>query len=130
MTDPISDMLTRIRNALIARHKKIDIPSSRIKIEIADVLKEEGYIKDYNVVEEGYKKTIKMELKYTAAEETVIKEIRRVSRPGRRIYVKSTEIPRIKGGLGTSILSTSKGIMTGSKARSLRVGGELMCTIL
>ncbi|MBI4228339.1 MAG: 30S ribosomal protein S8 [Deltaproteobacteria bacterium] len=130
MTDPISDMLTRIRNALIAKHKKVDIPSSRIKIEIADVLKEEGYIKDYNVVEEGYKKIIKMELKYTAAEETVIKEIRRVSRPGRRIYVKSTEIPRIKGGLGTSIVSTSKGIMTGSKARSLRVGGELMCTVL
>lgn len=130
MTDPISDMLTRIRNALIAKHKKVDIPSSRIKIEIADVLKEEGYIKDYNVVEEGYKKIIKMELKYTAAEETVIKEIRRVSRPGRRIYVKSTEIPRIKGGLGTSIVSTSKGIMTGSMARSLRVGGELMCTIL
>lgn len=130
MTDPISDMLTRIRNALTARHKELDIPSSRIKIEIADVLKQEGYIKDYKVVDEGYKKIMKIELKYTSADETVIKEIRRVSRPGRRIYVKSTEIPRIKGGLGTSILSTSKGIMTGSKARSLRVGGELMCTIL
>jgi small subunit ribosomal protein S8 len=130
MTDPISDMLSRIRNSLIAKHKTVDIPSSRIKIEIADVLKEEGYIRDYNVVGEGYKKIINIGLKYIDAEEAVIKEIRRVSKPGRRIYVKHTEIPRIKGGLGTTILSTSKGIMTGSKARSLRVGGELMCTIL
>ncbi len=130
MTDPISDMLTRIRNALIARHKTVNIPSSRIKIEIANVLKAEGYIKDYRVVEEGHKKILNVALKYTEAEETVIKEINRVSTPGRRIYVKHSEIPRIKGGLGTSILSTSKGIMSGSKARSLRVGGELMCVIL
>lgn len=130
MTDPISDMLTRIRNALIARHKTVNIPSSRIKIEIANVLKQEGYIKDYRVVEEGHKRVLNVSLKYTEGEETVIKEISRVSKPGRRIYVKHSEIPRIKGGLGTSILSTSKGIMSGSKARSLRVGGELMCTIL
>ena len=130
MTDPISDMLTRIRNALIAKHKTVNIPSSRIKIEIANVLKEEGYIKDYRVVEEGHKRILYVSLKYTEGEETVIKEINRVSKPGRRIYVKHSEIPRIKGGLGTSILSTSKGIMSGSKARSLRVGGELMCTIL
>ena len=130
MTDPISDMLTRIRNALIAKHKKVNIPSSRIKIEIANVLKDEGYIEDYRMVEEGNTKIINIALKYTESEETVIKEIHRVSKPGRRIYVKHTEIPRIKGGLGTTILSTSKGIMTGAKARSLRVGGELMCTIL
>ena len=130
MTDPISDMLTRIRNALIAKHKTVNIPSSRIKIEIANVLKEEGYIQDYRIVEDGNSKIINIALKYTESEETVIKEIHRVSKPGRRIYVKHTEIPRIKGGLGTTILSTSKGIMTGSKARSLRVGGELMCTIL
>jgi small subunit ribosomal protein S8 len=130
MTDPISDMLTRIRNALIAKHRTVTIPSSGIKIEIANVLKGEGYIQDYRVVEEGHKKIINIALKYTDTEETVIKEIHRVSKPGRRIYVKHTEIPRIKGGLGTSILSTSKGIMTGAKARSLRVGGELMCTIL
>ena len=130
MTDPISDMLTRIRNALIAKHKTVNIPSSRIKVEIANVLREEGYLKDYRIVEEGNAKVINIALKYTESEETVIKEIHRVSKPGRRIYVKHTEIPRIKGGLGTTILSTSKGIMTGSKARSLRVGGELMCTIL
>jgi small subunit ribosomal protein S8 len=130
MTDPISDMLTRIRNALIANHKTVNVPSSRIKIEIANVLKEEGYIQDYRIVEEGKTKIINITLKYTESEETVIKEIQRVSKPGRRIYVKHDEIPRIKGGLGTTILSTSKGIMTGSKARSLRVGGELMCTIL
>ncbi len=130
MTDPISDMLTRIRNALIAKHKTVNIPSSRIKIEIANVLKVEGYIQDYRVVEEGKAKIINIALKYAESEETVIKEIHRVSKPGRRIYVKHTEIPRIKGGLGTTILSTSKGIMTGAKARSLRVGGELMCTIL
>jgi small subunit ribosomal protein S8 len=130
MTDPISDMLTRIRNALIANHKTVNIPSSRIKIEIANVLKEEGYIQDYRIVEEGKTKIINIALKYTESEETVIKEIHRVSKPGRRIYVKHDDIPRIKGGLGTSILSTSKGIMTGAKARSLRVGGELMCTIL
>lgn len=130
MTDPISDMLTRIRNALIAKHRTVTIPSSGIKIEIANVLKGEGYIQDYRVVEEGHKKIINIALKYTDTEETVIKEIHRVSKPGRRIYVKHTEIPRIKGGLGTSILSTSKGIMTGAKARSLRIGGELMCTIL
>lgn len=130
MTDPISDMLTRIRNALIAKHRTVTIPSSGIKIEIANVLKGEGYIQDYRVVEEGHKKIINIALKYTDTEETVIKEIHRVSKPGRRIYVKHTEIPRIKGGLGTSILSTSKGLMTGAKARSLRVGGELMCTIL
>ncbi|HEX9665731.1 MAG TPA: 30S ribosomal protein S8 [Thermodesulfobacteriota bacterium] len=130
MTDPISDMLTRIRNALIAKHRTVTIPSSGIKIEIANVLKGEGYIQDYRVVEEGHKKIINIALKYTDTEETVIKEIHRVSKPGRRIYVKHTEIPRIKGGLGTSILSTSKGLMTGAKARSLRIGGELMCTIL
>ncbi|MGB7291521.1 MAG: 30S ribosomal protein S8 [Thermodesulfobacteriota bacterium] len=130
MTDPISDMLTRIRNALIAKHKTVNIPSSRIKVEIANVLKEEGYIQDFRIVQEGKMKIINIALKYTESEETVIKEIHRVSKPGRRIYVKHTEIPRIKGGLGTSILSTSKGIMTGSRARSLRVGGELMCTIL
>lgn len=130
MTDPISDMLTRIRNALIAKHKTVNIPSSRIKIEIANVLKEEGYIQDYRMVEEGNTKIINIALKYSESEGTVIKEIHRVSKPGRRIYVKHTEIPRIKGGLGTTILSTSKGIMTGAKARSLRVGGELMCTIL
>ena len=130
MTDPVSDMLTRIRNALIAKHKAVNIPSSRIKVEIANVLKEEGYIQDYKVVEQGHKKIINIALKYTEAEDTVIKEIHRVSKPGRRIYVKHTKIPRIKGGLGTTILSTSKGIMTGAKARSLRVGGELICTIL
>jgi small subunit ribosomal protein S8 len=130
MTDPIADMLTRIRNALVAKHNSLDVPASRIKIEIARVLKEEGYIRDYKVIEEGIKKIIKIEPNYTPDGEAVIKEIRRISKPGRRVYVKSSEIPRVRGGLGITILSTSKGIMTGTQARRLGIGGELICTVL
>ena len=129
MTDPIADMLTRIRNALINRYGSVEIPTSRIKVEIARVLKEEGYIGDYNLIEDGIKKTIKIELKYTPEKESIITEIRRVSKPGCRVYINKNEIPRVKGGLGISILSTSRGIMTGIQARRSGFGGELLCTI-
>ncbi len=130
MTDPIGDMITRIRNTLIAGHKSLGVPASRIKGEIAKILKQEGYISDYKVTEDGIKKVIKLELMFTPNGETVIKEIRRISKPGCRIYANKKELPRVKGGLGISILSTSKGIMTGTEARRLKIGGELICTVL
>jgi small subunit ribosomal protein S8 len=129
MTDPIADMLTRIRNALINRYGSVEIPASGIKAEIARVLKEEGYIGDYSLIEDGGKRTIKIELKYTPEKESIVTEIRRVSKPGCRVYVSKNEIPRVKGGLGISILSTSRGIMTGIQARRSGIGGELICTI-
>jgi small subunit ribosomal protein S8 len=130
MTDPIADMLTRIRNALIARHKSLEVPASRIKVEIARILKEEGFIADYKVFEEGPRKIIKIDLLYTPEGETVIKEVQRVSKPGCRVYVNKNELPRVRGGLGISIVSTSKGLMTGTEARRLKIGGELLCTVL
>jgi small subunit ribosomal protein S8 len=130
MTDPIADMLTRIRNALIARHKSLEVPASRIKVEIARILREEGFIADYKVLEEGSRKIIKIDLLYTPEGETVIKEVQRVSKPGCRVYVNKRELPRVRGGLGISIVSTSRGIMTGTEARRLKIGGELLCTVL
>ncbi|HXG30053.1 MAG TPA: 30S ribosomal protein S8 [Thermodesulfobacteriota bacterium] len=130
MTDPIADMFTRIRNALIARHKSVDVPASRIKIEITRILKEEGFIGDYKVVEDGVRKMIKIDLLYTPDGEAVIKEIQRVSKPGCRAYVSKRDLPRVRGGLGISIVSTSRGIMTGTEARRLKIGGELICTVL
>jgi len=127
-TDVIADMLTRIRNAVRARHPKVDIPASRLKIEIARVLKEEGYILNYKVAEEGAKKTIKIYLKYHN-NRPVITDLRRVSRPGCRIYVSRDEIKPVLGGMGISILSTSKGVMTGKQARREGVGGELLCVV-
>lgn len=130
MTDPIADMLTRIRNALIAGHKTATIPSSVIKVELARILKEQGYIGDYKAEGEGVGKVITITLAYAEGKTSVIKEIQRISKPSRRVYVGKSEIPRIKGGLGTCILSTSKGILTGSEARKQGVGGELICSIL
>lgn len=130
MTDPIADMLTRIRNSLIAGHKTVSVPSSTIKVELARILKEQGYIADYKVEGEGVQKAITVSLAYIAGKTSVIKEIRRISKPSRRVYVSKDEIPRIKGGLGTCILSTSRGILTGTEARSQGVGGELICSIL
>ena len=130
MTDPIADMLTRIRNALIARHKSLEVPASRIKVEIARILKEEGFLADYKVLEEGSRKIIKIDLLYTPDGEAVIKDVQRVSKPGCRIYVNKRELPRVRGGLGISIVSTSRGIMTGTEARRLKIGGELLCTVL
>ncbi|MGH7807590.1 MAG: 30S ribosomal protein S8 [Thermodesulfobacteriota bacterium] len=130
MTDPIGDMITRIRNTLVAGHKSLNVPASRIKSEIAKILKQEGYINDYKIIEDGFKRIIRIELMYTPEGEAVIKEIRRISKPGCRIYANKRELPRVRGGLGISILSTSKGIMTVTEARRLKVGGELICMVL
>ncbi len=130
MTDPIADMLSRIRNALIAGHKTVSIPSSQFKNELARILKEQGYISDYKIAQDAGRNVIKIDVAYTSNKESVIKEIKRISKPSRRVYVNKTEIPRIKGGLGICVLSTSKGIMTGSEARSQGLGGELICSIL
>jgi small subunit ribosomal protein S8 len=128
-TDPIADMLTRVRNAITARHLKVDIPSSKLKIEIARILKEEGYIANYKVAEEGVKKTIKIYLKYGSNSAPVISNIERVSRPGCRVYVGQQQIPRVLGGLGINILTTPRGVMTGRTAHRERVGGEILCRI-
>jgi len=130
MTDPIADMLSRIRNAVIAGHKTTKIPSSKFKVELARILKEQGYVSNWKINEDSGRKTISVDLAYTSDKESVIKEIKRISKPSRRVYVNKAEIPRVKGGLGICVLSTSKGIMTGSEARSQGIGGELICSIL
>ena len=128
-SDPISDMLTRVRNAMRAKHAKVDVPSSKLKMEIARILKEEGYILNYKMADEGTKKSIRIYLKYTPANEPVISKIERVSRPGCRVYVGSQDVKRVLGGLGISILTTPRGVMTGSMARRENVGGELLCKV-
>ena len=128
-SDPIADMLTRVRNALSARHPKVDVPASKLKTEIARIMKEEGYITNYKVAEEGVKKTIKIYLKYGADSRPVISEIERVSRPGCRVYVGQQDIPRVLGGLGINILTTPRGVMTGRAAHREKVGGEILCRI-
>jgi small subunit ribosomal protein S8 len=128
-TDPIADMLTRIRNALKARHPKVDVPASRLKTEIARVLKEEGYILNFKVADEGVKKTIKIYLKYLPNNQPVISKLERVSRPGSRVYVGRAEVPRVLGGLGVNILTTPRGLMTGRDARKQGLGGEVLCQI-
>lgn len=122
-------MLTRVRNALIARHAKVDVPASRLKNEIARILKDEGYILNYKLTEEGAKKFIRLYLKYSPASLPVISRIERVSRPGCRVYVGHKDIPRVLGGLGINILTTAKGVMTGATARKEGVGGEVLCQI-
>jgi small subunit ribosomal protein S8 len=129
MTDPIADMLTRVRNAVQAKHQKVDMPASRLKIEIARILKEEGYISHYKTTDEGSKNFLTVFLKYGPKGEQVISKIERVSRPGCRVYVSKTEIPKVLGGLGINILTTSHGIMTGKQARRQGFGGELLCNI-
>ena len=128
-SDPIADMLTRVRNAIAARHPKVDVPASKLKTEIARILKEEGYIANFKVAEEGVKKVIKIYLKYTPANQPVISKIERISRPGCRVYVGSEEIPRVLGGMGINILTTPRGVMTGRTARKEGVGGELLCSV-
>jgi small subunit ribosomal protein S8 len=128
-SDPIADMLTRVRNALSARHPKVDVPASKVKTEIARILKEEGYIANYKVAEEGVKKVIKIYLKYGSDNLPVISGIERVSRPGCRNYAGKNEIVQVQGGLGISILTTARGVMTGRTARRESVGGEVMCRV-
>lgn len=131
ITDPISDMLTRMRNAIGARHSKVDVPASRLKIEVARILKEEGYITNYSIkTAEGTNiRTLRIFLRYGPKGESVISELKRISRPSLRVYVPSAEVPKVLGGLGISILSTSKGVMTGKQARKTNVGGELLCSV-
>ena len=129
MTDPIADMLTRIRNGLQARHGKVDIPASKIKLEIARVLKEEGYIQNFKRIEDANQGIIRVFLRRGPGGEDVIEGLARVSKPGCRIYSGKDEIPRVRGGLGINILSTPKGLMTGQQAARTGVGGEILCNI-
>jgi small subunit ribosomal protein S8 len=128
-TDPIADMLTRIRNASSARHEKVLVPASRLKTRIADVLKEEGFIKDYVLHQDGAQGAITILLKYGPDREPAISEIKRVSKPGLRRYVPTDSIPRVLNGMGIAILSTSKGVLADREARTQKVGGELICTV-
>jgi small subunit ribosomal protein S8 len=129
LTDPVADFLTRIRNSIRARHQKLDVPSSKLKSEIARILKEEGYIANYKATEEGGLKVLRVYLKYGPNNETVIRDLQRVSRPGCRVYLGRDEIRRVQGGLGISIMTTPKGVMTGRQARREGVGGEILCEV-
>ena len=129
LTDPVGDMLTRIRNASSARHEKCLVPRSRLKIRIAEVLKEEGFIKDFLVHEDGPQGAITILLKYSADREPAISDIKRVSKPGLRRYVPTDSIPRVLNGMGIAIISTSKGVLVDREARKQKVGGELICTV-
>jgi small subunit ribosomal protein S8 len=128
-TDPIADMLTRIRNASRAKHARLDLPSSKMKVEIARILKDEGYLANYKVVEEKGKKTLRIFLRYTSDRRSVITDLKRVSKPGSRRYVGKFNIRPVVGGIGLSILSTPRGLMTGSAARKEGIGGELLCEV-
>jgi len=129
MTDPIADMLTRIRNANNAKHDSVDVPASNIKKSIAELLLGEGYIKGYDFIEDGKQGVLRIELKYGENKEKIITGIKKISKPGLRVYAKKQEIPRVLGGLGIAILSTSKGIMTDKDARVNNVGGEVICYV-
>ena len=128
-SDPIADMLTRIRNGMAARLNKVDIPGSKVKIELARILKEEGYVANYRVANDDKKQVLKVYLKYRPDRRPVITRLTRVSKPGRRVYVNSRTIPRVIGGMGVCVLTTSRGVMTGRQARKQRVGGEVLCTV-
>jgi small subunit ribosomal protein S8 len=128
MTDPIADMLTRIRNAIMARHTRVIIPASNVKIAIARILKEEGYIRDFEVAKDNPQGTIRITLRYVE-KRPVMSQLKRVSKPGLRVYTKRDAIPRVRGGLGTAILSTPQGVMTGRKAYQLGLGGEVICYV-
>jgi small subunit ribosomal protein S8 len=129
ISDPVADMLTRIRNAQLARHPKVDVPASKLKMDISRILKEEGFITNYKLAEDGAKRSIRIYLKYTPGNVPLISRIERVSRPGCRVYFGSKEVPRVLGGLGINILTTPKGVMTGSTARKENVGGEVLCQV-
>ncbi len=129
ITDPIADMLTRIRNANTARHETVDVPASNMKKAIAEILNEEGYIKGYQVIEDGKQGVIRITLKYGQSKERVISGLKRVSKPGLRIYAGAEELPRVLKGLGIAIVSTSKGVMTDKKARANRIGGEVLAFV-
>jgi small subunit ribosomal protein S8 len=129
VTDPIADMLTRIRNASLARHRELTLPSSRIKRDIARILVEEGFVESYATSQDGVQEFLTIQLKYVEGKTPVVSGLKRISKPGLRVYARKTEIPRVLGGLGTAILSTSHGIMTGQSARKLNLGGEVLCYV-
>jgi len=129
MTDPVADMLTRIRNANTAGHTTVDVPASKMKKAIAEILKKEGFIKDYEVVNDNAQGTIKIELKYGPNKEKTIYGIKKISKPGLRVYAKADQVPKVLGGLGIAIISTSNGVITDKEARKLGVGGEVICYV-
>ena len=129
MTDTISDMLTRIRNATTVRHDRTDVPASKMKLEVAKILKQEGFIRTFKVLEEGPQGIIRIYLKYADDGEPVIHGLRRVSRPGRRVYRAVDELPKVRNGLGVAVISTNRGVVTDEQARGLQVGGEVLCEI-
>jgi small subunit ribosomal protein S8 len=129
LTDPIANYLTLLRNALRAKHQKVDIPSSNLLVEITKLLKEEGYINNYKVTAEGSRTILRIYLKYGSKGERVISGLERISRPGCRVYTSCKSVPRVLGGLGVSVLTTPKGVMSGAQARKQRVGGEVLCNI-
>ena len=129
MTDPIADFLARIRNALLAKHPQVDIPASTLKVELAKILLQEGYIEAYKIVDASPRNLIRVALRYGADGERVINGLERVSRPGRRVYCSKGDIPKVLGGLGIAILSTSRGVVSGRDGKKLGVGGEVLCTV-
>lgn len=129
MTDPIADLLTRVRNANMVNHEKVELPASKMKKAIADIFKSEGYVKDCELIDDGKQGIIRIYLKYGANKEKVITGLKRISKPGLRVYAKKDEIPRVLGGLGTAVISTSQGIMTDKEARKQGLGGEVICYI-
>jgi small subunit ribosomal protein S8 len=129
MTDPIADFLTRIRNALLAKHESTDIPASKLKWRLAEILKAEGYIAEATLVGDGRERVIRIGLKYEPGEVSVIQSLRRISRPGRRVYVAADQLPRVLDGLGIAVISTSRGVMSDRECRRLNVGGEVMCQV-
>ncbi|MCS7163416.1 MAG: 30S ribosomal protein S8 [Thermodesulfovibrio sp.] len=129
MTDPISDMLTRIRNAIRVKADKVDIPASRMKIEISKILKEEGFIKSYKIIKDKKQGIIRINLKYTPEGDSVISDLKRISKPGRRVYVSKDKVPYVMGGLGIAILTTSQGVMTDKECRQRGIGGEVICYV-
>jgi small subunit ribosomal protein S8 len=129
ITDPIADMLTRIRNANSAKHDTVDIPASNMKKAIAEILLEEGYIKNFQIIDDGTQGVIRISLKYNTGKEKIIMGLRRVSKPGLRVYAGAEELPKVLKGLGIAIISTSKGVMTDKKARNLHVGGEVLAFV-
>jgi small subunit ribosomal protein S8 len=129
MTDPIADMLTRIRNGSNAKHDSVDVPASNVKKEVAKILLDEGFVKSYDVIDDGKQGIIRVDLKYGTQSQKVISGIKRISKPGLRVYVKADEVPKVLGGLGIAVISTSKGIMTDKVARKEGVGGEVVCYV-
>ena len=129
MTDPVADMLTRIRNANTVGHATVDIPASKMKKSIAEILVREGYIKGFNIIDDGKQGTIRVQMKYGADKEKVISGLKKISKPGLKVYAKSDEVPKVLGGLGVAIISTSNGIVSDKEARKLGVGGEVICYV-